>query len=46
MSEVNKEKDNLSTAEIREYFDISRRLSKFITGKFPKEDTIKFKKFV
>lgn len=38
-------KDTLSTSEIREYFSIAGELTNLISGKFPYEDAIKFKKF-
>ena len=43
MTEV--EKDTLSTAEKREYFDIARELGTLIKGKFPADEASKFKSF-
>ena len=37
--------DKLSTEEIREYFNIANRLEKEISGKFPKDEALQFKKF-
>ena len=38
-------KDKLSIKERREYFEIAHKLGELISGKFPKEDALKFKDF-
>lgn len=38
-------RDKLAIEEIREYFSIADRLAKSISGKFDKEEVIKFRKF-
>ena len=42
---IDTNKDNLSFSEKREYFNIANKLRDLISGKFPKEEAVKFKKF-
>lgn len=42
---IDTNKDNLSFSEKREYFNIANKLKDLISGKFPKEEALKFKKF-